>query len=98
MNIDYLVTQDEDGIYCATVPALPGCFTDGKTLAELERNLRVAVQGVLESYAMLPPGADPLAVPETQMPGAKVKSLTLRFATPAKRHARRRPRRETALV
>ena len=49
MNIDYLVSQDEDGIYCATVPALPGCFTDGKTLEELESNVREAVQGVLES-------------------------------------------------
>ena len=57
MNIDYLVTQDENGVYCAEVPALPGCFSDGRTLTELEDNLREAVQGVLESYAMLPPGA-----------------------------------------
>ena len=55
MKIHYLVERDETGTYCATVPALPGCFTDGRTLAELDDNVREAVEAVLESYASLPP-------------------------------------------
>ena len=94
MKIHYLVERDETGTYCATVPALPGCFTDGRTLAELDDNVREAVEAVLESYASLPPGADP-AASLTSSPGIRVRSVSVRFAdaTP-----RRRRRRETVLA
>ena len=29
-----IVYQDEDGAFCAMVPSLPGCFTNGDTLEE----------------------------------------------------------------
>ena len=97
MNIDYIVTRDEDGVYCASVPALPGCYTDGRTLSELHDNVREAVSGVLESYAMLPPGADPRAIAE-KTAGARVRTLSLRFAKPTHRRASRVRRHEAALV
>ena len=33
-----------DGAYNVSVPALPGCFTWGKTLAEAERHAKEAIQ------------------------------------------------------
>ncbi|MGA9029251.1 MAG: type II toxin-antitoxin system HicB family antitoxin, partial [Methanoregula sp.] len=32
-----------------TVPALPGCITQGKTVAEAEANAKEAIEGYLES-------------------------------------------------
>lgn len=97
MNIDYLVTQDENGVYCAEVPALPGCFSDGRTLTELEDNLREAVQGVLESYAMLPPGASPEDFVGKQNSGTSIRSLSIGFTAP-RRHTSRARRHEAAIV
>ncbi len=34
--------------YSALVPDLPGCFTTGETLDELQQNLKEAVEGWLE--------------------------------------------------
>ena len=99
MKIEYIVEKDESGTYCASVPALPGCFTDGRTLAELADNVREAVQAVLESYAMLPPGADPNErLPDAMAPGAIVRSLSIDFARPTARKSHRRPRRAAAPV
>ena len=101
MRIEYVVEKDETGTYCASVPALPGCFTDGRTLAELAANVREAVQAVLESYAMLPPGADPKArMSDSLTPGAFVRSLNVNFASPPVRRSgrRRSPRREAEPV
>lgn len=90
MTIQYIVERDETGTYCASVPALPGCFTDGRTLAELDANVREAVQLMLESYAMLPPGADPAQVAPAHAPGLRVRSVSVRFAD-ARPRRRRRP-------
>jgi predicted RNase H-like HicB family nuclease len=45
-NNQYVVVieQDEDGIYIAKVPNLPGCHTYGKTLDELNKNLEEVIQ------------------------------------------------------
>ena len=32
-----LIEQDEDGVYVAEVPALPGCLSQGKTRSEVVR-------------------------------------------------------------
>ncbi len=99
MKIEYIVEKDETGTYCASVPALPGCFTDGRTLAELAENVREAVQAVLESYAVLPPGEDPNGrTAEVMTPGAFVRSLSINFARPPARKSRRRSRRAVVPV
>lgn len=41
--------QDEDGIFVATCPALPGCVSQGRTRAEATANIREAVEGYLKS-------------------------------------------------
>ena len=35
MKLDVVIEKDETGYYVAEVPALPGCFTQGRTLAFL---------------------------------------------------------------
>ena len=41
----------EEGGYWAYVPALPGCFTQGKTLDEVVRMAQEAVEGFVEVLA-----------------------------------------------
>lgn len=36
--------EPEDEGYFAYCPALPGCFSNGKTIEETERNMREAIQ------------------------------------------------------
>lgn len=47
MKLKAIVHEAEEGGFWAEVPALPGCFTQGETLPELEANLREAIQGWL---------------------------------------------------
>jgi predicted RNase H-like HicB family nuclease len=35
-----VIEQDEDGYYVATVPSLPGCYTQARTLEELAPRIR----------------------------------------------------------
>jgi predicted RNase H-like HicB family nuclease len=41
------IEQDEDGIFIATVPALPGCVSDGSTREEALENVQDAIEGWL---------------------------------------------------
>jgi predicted RNase H-like HicB family nuclease len=44
-----IVEPDEDGVFVATVPSLPGCVSQGATRDQAVRNVREAIQGYLES-------------------------------------------------
>lgn len=39
--------EPKAGGYSAEVPALPGCYTQGETIEEVESNLREAIEGWL---------------------------------------------------
>ena len=43
------IEQDEDGIFVATCPSLPGCISEGKTRDEARANIRDAITGYLAS-------------------------------------------------
>jgi predicted RNase H-like HicB family nuclease len=43
------VHTDPDGGFWAEVPALPGCFSQGETLAELKSNIHEAIELYLET-------------------------------------------------
>jgi len=44
-----LIEQDEDGVFVAECPSLPGCISQGKTRKEALDNIRDAIKGYLES-------------------------------------------------
>jgi len=49
----FLVTifKDEDGMFIAECPAIPGCVSQGKTEQEAEGNIREAIKECLEVRA-----------------------------------------------
>lgn len=44
MKLAVLIEQDEDGVYVANVPALPGCHTQASSLAEVQVRIREAIE------------------------------------------------------
>jgi antitoxin HicB len=44
-----ITPDEEDGGYVVTVPALPGCHTQGDTMEEAIANAREAIEGYLLS-------------------------------------------------
>jgi len=49
MRYRILIDQDEDGVFVAECPALPGCISQGKNRNEALQNIQDAVKGYLES-------------------------------------------------
>ena len=58
----------EDGGYTVTVPALPGCITQGRTLDESREHVKEAIQTYLESLAI-----DGLEPPPSDAPAPNTK-------------------------
>ena len=48
-----IIEKGEDGYYIGSVPALPGCHTQAKSLNALERNLEEAIDLYLEAKKSL---------------------------------------------
>jgi predicted RNase H-like HicB family nuclease len=44
-----VVEKDEDGYYIASVPELPGCHTQAKTLDEAMKRVKEAIQVYIEA-------------------------------------------------
>jgi len=51
-DFDIVITQDEDGYFVASVPALPGCHTQATSIDELLVRSREAIEAVLESETL----------------------------------------------
>jgi predicted RNase H-like HicB family nuclease len=49
MKYRVLIEQDEDGVFVAEVPSLPGCISQGKTRKEATENIKEAIALYLES-------------------------------------------------
>lgn len=47
-QFDVVIERDEEGLYVASVPQLPGCHTDGNSLGELMVEIREAIELCLE--------------------------------------------------
>ena len=43
------ILQDEDGVFVAEVPVLPGCLSQGRTRSEAIENIKEAITAYLES-------------------------------------------------
>ena len=49
-----VVERDEDGYYVGSVPELPGCHTQAKTLDELAVRIKEAIEAYLEAEGFKP--------------------------------------------
>jgi predicted RNase H-like HicB family nuclease len=49
VKFSVLVERDEDGYYIASVPELPGCHTQARTLDELTGRVKQAIELYLET-------------------------------------------------
>ena len=49
MKYRILIEVDEDGMFVAECPSLPGCVSQGKTRTEAIKNIQDAIKGYLES-------------------------------------------------
>ena len=62
MKYRVIIEQDEDGMFVAEAPALPGCISQGKTREEAVKNIQEAVELYLESLKAhdepIPPSID----------------------------------------
>ena len=63
MKYRVLIEQDEDGVYVAEVPSLPGCISQGQTREEAVESIREAIAAYLES---LEAHGDPIPPPITE--------------------------------
>lgn len=49
MRYRIVLEQDEDGIFIAECPSLPGCVSQGKTRKEALENIQDSIAGYIES-------------------------------------------------
>lgn len=49
MKFRVIVEQDEDGVFVAQCPSLPGCVSQGASRSEALENIRDAIHGYLDS-------------------------------------------------
>lgn len=50
LQFKVLIEQDEDGVYVASVPELPGCYTQGKTLEQVRERIKEVIEIILEEH------------------------------------------------
>jgi len=51
MKLLITIYPDEDGVFIAESPSIPGCVSQGKTEEEAEENIRDVIKGCLEVRA-----------------------------------------------
>jgi predicted RNase H-like HicB family nuclease len=51
MKFIITIFRDEDGVYIAECPSIPGCVSQGKTEKEVEKNIQDAIKECLEVRA-----------------------------------------------
>ncbi len=62
MKFRVRIEQDEDGVFVAEVPSLPGCVSQGSTREEAVHNVQEAIAAYLDSLKAhgepIPPSID----------------------------------------
>ena len=51
MKFTVTITRDEDGMFIAECPSIPGCVSQGKTEEDAQRNIQDAIKETLEVRA-----------------------------------------------
>ena len=49
LNYMVLIEQDEDGVFIAKVPDIPGCYTQGKNVEQVMERVKEAIRVCLEA-------------------------------------------------
>ena len=49
MEFNVLIEKDEDGWYVASVPDIPGCYTQGKSVPQVLERIKEAIEVCLGS-------------------------------------------------
>ena len=44
LNFKVIITQDEDDVFVASCPAIPGCHTQGESYEEVVKNVKEAIK------------------------------------------------------
>ena len=57
-EFDVIIEKDEAGFFVATVPAIPGCHTQARSLDELMERVKEAIQLCLEVEGVEPRSLD----------------------------------------
>jgi predicted RNase H-like HicB family nuclease len=70
MNFRIFITQDEDGVFVASAPSLPGCHSQGKSVEEATKNIKEAIRGWL---AVAKKYGDPIPPDDLEIIEATVK-------------------------
>ena len=63
MKFRVIIEPDEDGVFVAECPNLPGCISQGSTRAEAVANIKDAIHGYLTS---LKKHSEPVPLPITE--------------------------------
>jgi predicted RNase H-like HicB family nuclease len=61
MRFQVYIYQDEDGVFIAECPIIPGCVSDGTTFEEAEQNIKDAIRECIELRKEL--GLPPIVYP-----------------------------------
>lgn len=69
MEFTVIIEKDEDGYYVAEVPDIKGCYTQGKTLEEVLKNIREVIELCLEADKDTIPRKEFVGVQRIEVPG-----------------------------
>ena len=64
LNFKVIMEQDADGLFVASVPAIPGCHTQGKTYEEALKNIKDAINLCLDVSKELKNYRDKITFPD----------------------------------
>jgi predicted RNase H-like HicB family nuclease len=68
VTLEAVVEPEAEGGFSASVPSLPGCFTEAETLDELQANLIEAAEGWLTARRDMAAAAHPLTTRDRGFP------------------------------
>ena len=69
MELTVVIERDEDGYYVAEVPDIKGCYTQGKTLEEVMKNIKEVIGLCLEADKEQIPHKEFVGVQRIEVPG-----------------------------
>jgi len=78
LQFKVIIEQDKDGIFVASVPELPGCYTQAKTLEEVRERIKEVINLVLESDKDIK--KDKLSSPQSHPKFFAIEDISLTYA------------------